>query len=130
MANASAEKQRAYRRRRDADPARREKYLMNERERWRRDIETGKRKRIGDLGEKAQIMRRKQWREAKERQKTRFFKIIASPECSPKASLMALLNNQDVPSAWTNHQRPYAGQFRLKNEVVNNKVHQLGDPVK
>ncbi|XP_056320722.1 uncharacterized protein si:ch211-67e16.4 isoform X4 [Danio aesculapii] len=130
MANASAEKQRAYRRRRDADPARREKYLMNERERWRRDIETGKRKRIGDLGEKAQIMRRKQWREAKERQKRRFFKIIASPERSPEASLMALLNNQDVPSAWTNHQRPYPGQFRLKNEVVNNKVHQLGDPVK
>lgn len=132
MANASAEKQRAYRRRRDADPARREKYLMNERERWRRDIETGKRKRIGDLGEKAQIMRRKQWREAKERQKRRFFKIIASPEHSPEASLMALLNSQsqDVPSAWENHQRLYASQLRLKNEVVNNKVHQLGDPVK
>ncbi|XP_051761846.1 uncharacterized protein si:ch211-67e16.4 isoform X3 [Ctenopharyngodon idella] len=93
MAKTAAEKQRAYRARRDADPARREKYLRTERERWRRDVETGKKKRIGDLCEKAQRWRRKQWREAKERQKRRkpFFKIIASPPDSPEPSLMALL---------------------------------------
>lgn len=93
MAKTAAEKQRAYRARRDADPARREKYLRTERERWRRDVETGKKKRIGDLCEKAQRWRRKQWREAKERQKRRkpFFKIIVSPPDSPEPSLMALL---------------------------------------
>ncbi|XP_018927562.1 uncharacterized protein LOC109054786 isoform X3 [Cyprinus carpio] len=91
MAKTAAEKQREYRARRDADPVRREKYLRNERERWRRDVETGKKKRIGDLCEKAQRWRRKQWRDAKERQKRRFFKIIASSPDNPESSLMVLL---------------------------------------
>ncbi|XP_050974501.1 uncharacterized protein si:ch211-67e16.4 isoform X3 [Labeo rohita] len=91
MAKTAAEKQREYRARRDADPVRREKYLRSERERWRRDVETGKKKRIGDLCEKAQRWRRKQWREAKERQKRRFFKIIASPPDNAEPSLMVLL---------------------------------------
>ncbi|XP_043104682.1 uncharacterized protein si:ch211-67e16.4 isoform X3 [Puntigrus tetrazona] len=91
MAKTAAERQREYRARRDADPARREKYLRSERERWRRDVERGKKKRIGDLCEKAQRWRRKQWRDAKERQKRRFFKIIAAPTDNPEPSLMVLL---------------------------------------
>ncbi|XP_051565033.1 uncharacterized protein si:ch211-67e16.4 isoform X3 [Myxocyprinus asiaticus] len=93
MAKTAAERQREYRARRDADPVRREKYLRNERERWKRDIETGKKKRIGDLGEKAQRWRRKKWREAKERQKKRepIFKIIASPPDNTEPSLMVWL---------------------------------------
>ncbi len=91
MEKTSAEKQREYRARRDADPARREKYLRNERERWRRDVETGKKKRIGDLCEKAQRWRRKQWRESKERQKRRFFKLIATPPDNSEPSLMVFL---------------------------------------
>ncbi|XP_057191643.1 uncharacterized protein si:ch211-67e16.4 isoform X3 [Triplophysa rosa] len=67
----TAEKHREYRARRDADPVRREKYLRSERERWRRNIEAGKKKRIIDLCEKAQRWRRKKWREAKERQRTK-----------------------------------------------------------
>ncbi|XP_077072418.1 uncharacterized protein LOC143723635 isoform X3 [Siphateles boraxobius] len=98
MAKTAAEKQRAYRARRDADPDRRERYLRTERERWRRDVETGKKKRIGDLCEKAQRWRRKQWREAKERQKRKpFFKIIASPPDSPEPSLMVLLQPRRGP---------------------------------
>ncbi|XP_073701833.1 uncharacterized protein [Garra rufa] len=91
MGKTAAEKQKEYRARRDADPVRREKYLRSERERWRRDVETGKKKRIGDLCEKAQRWRRKQWREAKERQKRRFFTFIASPPDNPEPSLMVLL---------------------------------------
>ncbi|KAK7153869.1 hypothetical protein R3I94_007281 [Phoxinus phoxinus] len=98
MAKTAAEKQRAYRARRDADPHRRERYLRTERERWRRDVETGKKKRIGDLCEKAQRWRRKQWRDAKERQKRKpFFKIIDSPPDSPETSLMVLLQPQRGP---------------------------------
>ncbi|XP_067299617.1 uncharacterized protein si:ch211-67e16.4 isoform X3 [Pseudorasbora parva] len=99
MAKTAAEKQRAYRAKRDADPERREKYLRTERERWRRDVETGKKKRIGDLCEKAQRWRRKQWRDAKERQKRRkpFFKIIASPPDSAEPSLMVLLQPRRGP---------------------------------
>ncbi|XP_058642460.1 uncharacterized protein si:ch211-67e16.4 isoform X3 [Onychostoma macrolepis] len=91
MAKTAAEKQREYRARRDADPARREKYLRSERERWRRDVQTGKKKKIGDLCEKAQRWRRKQWRDAKERQKRRFFKFIATPPDNSEPSLMVLL---------------------------------------
>ncbi|XP_039539211.1 uncharacterized protein si:ch211-67e16.4 isoform X3 [Pimephales promelas] len=98
MAKTAAEKQRAYRARRDADPDRRERYLRTERERWRRDVETGKKKKIGDLCDKAQRWRRKQWREAKERQKRKpFFKIIPSPPVSPEPSLMVLLQPRRGP---------------------------------
>ncbi|XP_052004598.1 uncharacterized protein LOC127659023 isoform X3 [Xyrauchen texanus] len=93
MAKTAAERQREYRARRNADPVRREKYLRSERERWKRDIDTGKKKRIGDLGEKDQRWRRKKWRDAKERQKKSepIFKIIASPTNNPESSLMVWL---------------------------------------
>ncbi|XP_060798234.1 uncharacterized protein LOC132900231 [Neoarius graeffei] len=70
-ATSAAERQREYRARRDADPEKREKYLRHERQRWRRDVEAGKKKGIKELSERGQRTRRKMWRQAKRRQKNR-----------------------------------------------------------
>lgn len=70
-AKTAAERQREYRARRDADPEKREKYLRHERQRWRRDVEAGKKKGIKELSERGQRTRRKMWRQAKRRQKNR-----------------------------------------------------------
>ncbi len=130
----AAEKQREYRARRDADPARREKYLSNERERWRRDVEKGKKKKIGDLCEKAQRWRRKQWRESKERQKRRFFKFISIPNpvwwccCNPEEDDRQTKSGSGRPGCMETHQGPYKGQNSLKNEVVSKatlRLHQM-----
>ncbi|XP_049336472.1 uncharacterized protein LOC111193354 isoform X2 [Astyanax mexicanus] len=59
----AAEKQRRYRARRDADPERREKYLQGERQRWRRDVEQGKKKTISDLSELWKMEQLNKWRE-------------------------------------------------------------------
>lgn len=71
MAKTAAERQRQYRARRDADPERRENYLRSERERWKRDTEAGKKKKISNLGDRAKRHKRKMWRDAKKRQKNR-----------------------------------------------------------
>ncbi|XP_063067291.1 cilia- and flagella-associated protein 251-like [Engraulis encrasicolus] len=71
MAKTAAERQREYRARRDADPEKRESYLRRERQRWRRDVEEGKKKGIKELSERGQRTRRKMWRQAKRRQKNR-----------------------------------------------------------
>ena len=69
MAKSNTERQREYRARRNADSQRKEEYLRNERERWRRDTEAGRNKSINDLSERAKRSKRKMWREAKKRQK-------------------------------------------------------------
>jgi len=48
----NAEKQRQYRLRQNADPARREAYLAKKRQKYRRDVSEGKRKSIKDLTER------------------------------------------------------------------------------
>lgn len=70
MAKTAAERQRQYRARRDADPERRENYLRSERERWKRDTEAGKKKKISNLGDRAKRHKRKMWRDAKKDRRT------------------------------------------------------------
>jgi len=65
MAKTAAERQRQYRARRDADAERREKYLRSERERWKRDTEAGKKKKISNLSDRAKRNKQKTWRDAK-----------------------------------------------------------------
>ncbi|KAK0151073.1 hypothetical protein N1851_007764 [Merluccius polli] len=55
---------RRYRARRDEDAQRRQQYLDKERERWRKDIETGKKKTQKDLSAREQRVQRKKQREA------------------------------------------------------------------
>lgn len=44
-----AERQRKYRERLKADSERRERYLQSERERWRKNVEAGKKKAINEM---------------------------------------------------------------------------------
>ncbi|ROI47937.1 hypothetical protein DPX16_16360 [Anabarilius grahami] len=47
------------------------KIIESERERWKRDTEAGKKKKISNLGDRAKQHKREMWRDAKKRQKNR-----------------------------------------------------------
>ncbi|KAL7857118.1 hypothetical protein SRHO_G00160170 [Serrasalmus rhombeus] len=81
----AAERQRKYRARLKSDPERREKYLQSERERWRKNVEEGKKKAIKDLSKREQRQKRKMWRAAYKRSKERrvALKNLSTPPHSP-----------------------------------------------
>ena len=86
MRSKGAETARRYRERCDADPDRKRKYLEKERDKWKKDRETGKKKGINELSEREKRAKRKKWREAKSQARTR-----------NKAS--ALLQSETPPSS-------------------------------
>ncbi len=55
----AAERQRQYRASLNADPEKREKYLEKERQRWRKNLEAGKKKGINELSERQQRLKRR-----------------------------------------------------------------------
>ncbi len=65
----AADRQRRCRARRDADIERKQKYLESERQRWRRDVEQGKKKKISDLSERGKRQLRKKLEEAEQEEK-------------------------------------------------------------
>ena len=72
MAPLSAkETQRRYRARRDADPVKREEYLNKEKDKWRRDREEGRKKKVVDLSRRELREQRKKWKERKRNQRER-----------------------------------------------------------
>ncbi|KAK1902462.1 Vezatin [Dissostichus eleginoides] len=71
MSSKGAEIARRYRERRDADPDRRRKYLEKERDKWKKDRETGTKKGVNELSERAKRAKRKKWREAKSQDRAR-----------------------------------------------------------
>ncbi|KAL4005767.1 hypothetical protein ACER0C_005480 [Sarotherodon galilaeus] len=81
----AAERQRKYRERLKADPERRERYLQSERERWRKNVEAGKKKTINELSKREQRKKRKMWRAAYHRSKERkeVLKNLSTPPQSP-----------------------------------------------
>jgi len=86
----AAEKQREYRKRKDADPGRRQAYLIKEREAWKRKKETSW-KPMAELQPREQRLRRRKNREAVRRFRSRqknaeavspeLNDIYKSPEC-------------------------------------------------
>ena len=81
----AAEKQRRYRARRDADEQRRQQYLEKEKEKWRKDVETGKKKKQKDRSVRAQRAQRKRWKEAHKRSNARkkVLEGLNTPPVSP-----------------------------------------------
>ncbi|XP_019752886.1 uncharacterized protein LOC109532431 [Hippocampus comes] len=71
MTSKGAEIARRYRERRDADPDRRRKYLEKERDKWKKQRETGKKKSVHELSELEKWAIRKKWREAKSQARAR-----------------------------------------------------------
>lgn len=68
-----AEIQRDYRQRRDADPQRREVYLQQRHDKYIKDLQSGKRKVIGNMNERESRRQRREWnnRQRKSRLKSR-----------------------------------------------------------
>ncbi|XP_049893166.1 uncharacterized protein LOC126385475 [Epinephelus moara] len=66
-----AERARRHRQRQDADLDRRRKYLEKERDRWKKDIETGKKKVVNKPSERDNRAKQKKWREAKTQARAR-----------------------------------------------------------
>ncbi|KAK7156997.1 hypothetical protein R3I94_006909 [Phoxinus phoxinus] len=86
MPLSAAESARQYRKHRDANPEQREAYLKKERERWRKDRDTGKKKAINDLTEREKRSQRKKWKEAKKaaRAKARTIVELQTPPPTPE----------------------------------------------
>ncbi|XDV36664.1 hypothetical protein PO909_006404 [Leuciscus waleckii] len=85
MPLSAAEIARQYRKRRDANPEQRDAYLKKERDRWRKDRDTGKKKVINDLTERGKRLQRKKWKEAKKaaRAKARTIEELQTPAPEP-----------------------------------------------
>lgn len=81
----AAEKQRRYRARRDADPLKRQQYLEKEKEKWRKDVETGKKLLQNDRTKTGQRAQRKKWKEWHERSKARKKRLegLSTPPLRP-----------------------------------------------
>lgn len=100
MTSRGAETAKRYRERRDADPVRRREYLEKERERWKRDKETGKKRGINKLTERAKRAKRKKWRESKRQARAR-------------AKASALLQSEIPPNSPGPENQPVPGPSRL-----------------
>ena len=79
----AAEKQRAYRARRDADPTRRSEYVKKEQERYQLGKETGRKKIIANMDERSQRRQRKMWRHCQQRHRRK--PTMETPPVSPDA---------------------------------------------
>lgn len=72
MSSKGAEIARRYsRERRDADPDRRRKYLEKERDKWKKDRDTGKKNGVNELSEREKRAKRKKRRERKSQARAR-----------------------------------------------------------
>jgi outer membrane cobalamin receptor len=71
MALTSAEKQRRYRQRREADPLRRAEHKAKCKVKYQQDLTVGKQKHIGDMTTREQRKQRKEWKKRKTDQRKR-----------------------------------------------------------
>jgi hypothetical protein len=69
MALTSAEKQRRYRQRREADPLRRAEHKAKCKVKYQQDLTVGKQKHIGDMTTREQRKQRKEWKKKENRPK-------------------------------------------------------------
>jgi len=84
MALTAAEKQRRYRERRDADPQRRERYLLKEKAAWANRKTLGKWKPMSDLSDREKRYRKMKNRCAQRRFRERRQRLTANtPPASP-----------------------------------------------
>lgn len=88
MAKTAAEKQREYRARRDADPARRQSYLQRERAAWYRKKETKQWKPMAELSSRDQRRRRRYNRAAQRRYRKRVSDVqsLQTPPETPSSA--------------------------------------------
>ena len=79
----AAERQRAYRARRDADPTRRSGYVKKEQERYQLGKQTGRKKSIANMNERDRRRQRKMWRQCQQTHRRK--PTLETPPVSPDA---------------------------------------------
>lgn len=83
----NAEKQRLYRQRRDANPQRRENYLNSKKEKYKKDLRTGKRKLVKEMSDREARVERRLWRKrqavSRKDRKAREQALNMTPPSSP-----------------------------------------------
>lgn len=98
MSSKGAEIARRYRERRNADSDRRQQYLQQERDRWKKDRETGKKKGVNELSEREKRAKRKKWREAKQQVRARNkASALRQSETPPETPPSSSPENQPEP---------------------------------
>lgn len=102
MVLSAAEKQRRYRRRRDADQLRREEYLAKEKERYKMLREIGIRKSKSEMTKREHRRNRRMWRLQKKdlrKRKKEVRNILTPPESpEPLPQIVEIVDNQPGPS--------------------------------
>ncbi|KAH3718361.1 hypothetical protein DPMN_061164 [Dreissena polymorpha] len=109
MALTSAERQRRFRAKGDADPQKREAYLNRGLDRYRNECKTGEKKPIAELPEREKISVRKRWRQQKRKDRAR-----------NKDAQKILKNVQTPPSSEDeqhSHQKSRALKKRRRDEA-------------
>jgi len=86
-----AEIQRAYRERRDADPSRRQQYLQKEHNKYRKDVQCGKRKLVADIQSQRELRKvRKEWKNRQHDHRSRVALLkdtgLNTPPWSPEST--------------------------------------------
>jgi len=91
MPLSNAERQRLYRLRRDADPTKRAEYVKKKKDKYKADLESHKRKRVGDMNPREQRQQRRTWRCRQKlcRRKQRELMLAVSDENGVSSSLQA-----------------------------------------
>ncbi|CAL8234260.1 unnamed protein product [Boreogadus saida] len=91
MSLSAAERQRQYRARRDADPERKAQNLNKDRNRWKKRLIAGHASTVAELGEREKRSKRRYWREAQQKCRTRKLRLELvemtppqSPELAPE----------------------------------------------
>ena len=79
MALTNAEKQARYRQRRDCDPVRRAQYLETERQKYKEDIRTGKKRKIKDMNEREKRQTRRKWKTEKCKSRAKLKVLVETP---------------------------------------------------
>ena len=91
MPLSNAERQRLYRLSRDGDPSRRAEYLKKKKDKYKADLESHKRKRVGDMNPREQRQQRRTWRSRQKvcRRKQKELMLAVSDENGVSSSLQA-----------------------------------------
>lgn len=91
MPLSNAERQRLYLLRRDADPTKRAEYLTKKKAKYRDDLKSHKRKKVGDMNPREQRQQRRTWRSRQQlcRRKQKEMMLAVSDENGVSSSLQA-----------------------------------------
>ena len=88
MAMSNAERQRKFRQNRDRNPEKREQYLKQSKDRYKKDRASGKNKPIKEMTEREKRHVRKNWRlqKKKDRERAKKIKSVLENELTPSSS--------------------------------------------